>query len=151
MRELQKTKFVAAIPPGIIKNNAEFVAVEIDTLGFDWLTIIAALGATDIAMANLAVQQSDTSGSGFANVTGLIVGTSANTDGGTSALPSATDDNKIVVFEIDLRGKKRYFSLYAKAGNGTAGTYLAAVGILAKGDEQPQTMAARGCDEILRA
>lgn len=151
MRELQKTKFVAVVPPGIIKDNADFASVEIDTAGWDWLLVVVALGATDIAMAALKLQQSDTSGSGFADVTGLIVGTSANTDGGTSALPSATDDDKIVVFEVDLRGKKRYFDLVATAGNGTTGTYLSAVGILGKGDSVLQTMAGRGCDEILRA
>jgi hypothetical protein len=151
MRELQKTKFVAVVPPGAIKDNAEFANVEIDAAGWDWLIVIVTLGATDIAMAGLKLQQSDTSGSGFADVTGLICGTSDNTDGDTSDLPSAADDNKIVVFEVDLRGKRRYFDLVATAGNGTNGTYLSAVGILGKGDSVLQTIAGRGCDEILRA
>jgi len=150
MNELQATKLAVVISPAAINDNAAWTTNEIDTLGYDYLQIIFFLGATDIAVAALAVQESDTSGSGFANVTGLIVGTSANIAGSTSALPSATDDNKIMLFEIDLRGRKRYIDLSATAGNGTAGSYAAAIAILSRPKISPTTAAERGCDEILR-
>lgn len=151
MNPLQATKLAIVISPVAIKDNAAWTTNEIDTLGYDFLQIIFFLGATDIAVAELKVQESDTSGSGFADVTGLVCGTSTNADGVTSALPSATDDNKITLFEIDLRGRKRYIDLSATAGNGTAGSYAAAVAILSRAEKAPVTAAERGCDEILRA
>lgn len=150
MNELQKTKFVNVTPPAAIKDNAAWTTAEIDTLGWDYLTLVVILGATDIAIAALTVTESDTSGSGHANVTGLIWGTSTNIDGSTSALPSATDDNTIQVAEIDLRGRKRYIDITATAGDGTAGTYLCILGILSRGKEAPVSISERGCNEILR-
>lgn len=150
MNELQKTKFLNITPPAAIKDNAAWGVTEIDCLGWDYLQILVMLGATDIAMAALAVTESDTSGSGHANVTGLITGTSTNTDGSTSALPSATDDNKIMLFELDLRGRKRYIDVTATAGDGTTGTYLAILAILSRGKDAPVSATERGCDEILR-
>ena len=150
-RLLEGCKLVAITPPGVIKDNASWTTGEIDTKDFDQLTIICQLGATDIAMAALTVTESDTSGSGHGNVTGLIVGTSNNIEGSASALPSATDDDKFVVFEIDLRGRKRYIDLTATAGNGTAGTYLSVLGILSQPKKlAPVSISDRGCDEILR-
>jgi hypothetical protein len=110
---------------------------------------VCLVGATDIAMAALKLQTSDTDSS-YADLTGAIFGTSTNIDGSTSALPTATDDNKVFVIEVDLRGKKRYFDLVATAGNGTAGTYFSAVAVLSRGEIAPITAAGRGADEILR-
>lgn len=149
MDEFQKCKFVAITPPGAIKDNADFGTTEVDTLGFDAMLLVVLLGATDIAMAALKVTESDTSGSGHADVTGLVWGTSTNIAGATSALPSATDDNKFQIAHIDLRKRKRYIDLTATAGNGTNGTYLTAIAMLYKADDAPMTAAERGADEIL--
>lgn len=150
MNPLQNVKFVTITPPGVIKDNASWTTAEIDTAGWDYMTIVAHLGATDIAMAALAVTESDTSGSGHANVTGLIWGTSTNIDGSTSAAPSATDDNTFQVAEIDLRYRKRYIDVTATAGDGTAGTYLTIIAILSKADDGPVSISERGCNEVLR-
>ena len=146
----QNTKEVIVISPVAIKDNASWTTNQIDTLGYDYCIIRFFTGATDIAMAALKVQESDTDGSNFADVTGLIFGTSTNIDGSTSALPTATDDDKVYLFEIDLRGRKRYLDLVATAGNGTAGTYAAAIATLTRASNAPVTASARGCDEILR-
>lgn len=143
-------KWVAVTPPGAIVDDASFTTTEIDTLGWDYLEIIVLLGATDIAMAALAVTESDSSGSGHANITGLVWGTSSNIAGSTSALPSATDDNKFQVAHIDLRGRKRYIDVTATAGNGAAGTYACIIGRLSRGEAMPITAAAMGADEVLR-
>jgi hypothetical protein len=147
---LQQTKKLIVISPGALKDNAAWTTNEIDTLGYDYCVIDFFIGATDIAVATLKVTESDTSGSGFADVTGLIVGTSTNIDGSTSALLSATDDNKIQTFEIDLRGRKRYLDLSATAGDGTAGTYAAAIATLYRAKDVPVSATERGIDEILR-
>jgi len=147
----QKRKFVSVTPPAAIVDNAAYTTAAIDTLGYDHCTIVTYLGATDIAMTVLKVQESDDSGmSGAADVTGLVWGTSTNIDGSTSALPSATDDNKFQVAQIDLRGRKRYIDINATAGDGSAGTYAAIFAILEGGEVGPVTMAECGCDEILR-
>lgn len=141
MNRLQNIKYVSITPPGAILDNASATTAEIDTLGFDYLNIVCQVGATDIAMTALKVTESDTSGSDHADVTGLVFGTSTDIDGNTSALPSATDDNKFFVFQIDLRGRKRYIDLTATMGDGTAGGYFAAFGLLSRGDDSPTTEA----------
>lgn len=148
---LQNSKIINVTPPAAILDDASASTTEVDTAGFDHATYICTLGASDVAMAALAVTESDTSGSGHGNVTGLVFGTSTNIDGSTSALPSATDDNKVYCFDVDLRGRKRYLDLTATAGNGTTGTYFSAVCVLTRGESVLQTAAGRGCDEILRA
>lgn len=146
----QRQKFVAITPPQAIVDNTSWTTAEIDTNGFDYCTIVVHLGATDIAMAALAVTESDTSGSGHANVTGLVWGTSTNTAGSTSTLPSATDDNKFFLCQIDLRARKRYLDLTMTAGNGTAGTYAVAFAILERAAEGPDSAADQGASQILR-
>jgi hypothetical protein len=143
---------VSVTPPAAIVDAGSYTTAAIDTAGYDYCTIIAYLGATDIAMAALKVQESDDSGmSGAADVTGLVVGTSNNIAGSTSALPSATDDNKAMCFEVKCGGdRKRYLDLVATAGDGTAGSYLTVFALLSKGEAVPVTAAERGFDEILR-
>jgi hypothetical protein len=143
-------KFVSVTPPAAIKDNAAWTCAEIDTQGYDYLTVIAYLGATDIAMAALQVTEADVSATSHAAVTGLVYGTSTNIAGATSALPTADDDNKAFAFEVDLRGRKRYLQLGATAGDGSSGSFLAAFALLWKADQTPVTAAARGFGDILR-
>jgi hypothetical protein len=149
MIHAQNFKLVSITPPGAIYDNASPTTASIDTSGWDYLTVIVQLGATDIAMTALKMQESDTDGS-FADVTGLIYGTSNGINGSASTLPSATDDNKFFVFEVDLRGRKKFMKLVATAGDGTAGTYFVAQGLLSRGKDFPVTAAERGVANILR-
>lgn len=143
-------KVLNTIPPAVIKDNASYTATEIDTQGYSSVDVIFALGASDIAMAALKLQESDTAGSGQADITGLVFGTSTNIAGSTSALPSATDDNKVYILSIkNMQGRKRYLTLVATAGDGSVGTYASAITILSKGDIQPLTAAGIGCGDIL--
>ena len=142
MNELRNVKYVSVTPPGAILDDASATTAEIDTLGFSHLTIVCQVGATDIAMTALKVTESDTAGSGHADVTGLVFGTSTDIGGAASALPSATDDNGFFVFQIDLRGRKRYIDLTATMGNGTLGGYFVAFGILSRAASSPTTEAA---------
>lgn len=147
----QKQKIVGITPPAAIIDNAAATTAEIDTLGFDYATIYVYFGAMDIAATTMKVTESDTAGSGHADVTGLIFGTSNTIAGSASTLPSATDDNKFFAFEIDLRGRKRYLDLSLTLGDGAAGTYVAAFVILERAANMPTTAALRGCSQILRA
>jgi len=146
----QNCKYVSVTPPAAIVDDASYTTAEIDTNGFDYAKIIVYLGATDIAMTALAVTESDTTASGHANVTGLVYGTSTDIDGNTSALPSATDDNKFFVFEIDMRGRKRFLDVTATAGDGTTGTFATILCELSRADETPVTASDGGAAAILR-
>jgi hypothetical protein len=149
MNPAQYTKFVSITPPAAIVDNASYTTGSIDTQGYEYLEVFVFLGATDIAMTALKLQESDTDGS-YADVTGLVYGTSAGIAGTTSTLPSATDDNKCFKFEVDLRGRKRYFDLVATAGDGTAGTFLTAFALLSRGSDHPVSASERGFGNILR-
>jgi hypothetical protein len=147
----QQDKWVSVTPPAAIVDNASLTTAIIDTKGYAYARIFCYLGATDIAMTALKVQESDDSGmSGAADVTGLVAGTSTNIAGSTSALPSSTDDNKCFVFEIDLRGRKRYLDLVATCGDGAAGTYATCFALLSRAADVPQTATERGFGDILR-
>src|SRR5574343_1612731 len=101
MREWAHKKF-AITPPAAIVDNASLTTAAIDTAGFDLCKVVVFLGATDIAMTALKVQESDASDmTGAADITGAVFGTSDNDAGSTSTLPSATADNSF--FEILIR------------------------------------------------
>ena len=152
MNPVQHDKFFAITPPAAIIDDASLTTATIDTQGFAYLRVLVVLGATDIAMTALKLQESDDSGmSGAADITGLVYGTSAGIAGTTSALPSATDDNKCFSFEVDLRGRKRYIDLVATCGNGSAGTFVTAFALLSRAADCPVTAAERGFGNILRA
>jgi hypothetical protein len=55
MNELQHAKYVQAIPPAAIIDDSSATASEIDASGYDYLTIVLNLGATDIALTALKV------------------------------------------------------------------------------------------------
>jgi hypothetical protein len=147
----QDTKFINMTPPVAILDDGSWATTEIDTKGWDYLQIVFSLGANDIAMTALAVTEADVTATSHANITGLITATSTNIDGTTSAFNIATtDNNTIALFEIDLRGRKRFIDLTATNGNGSSGGYASVLAILSRAEESPTTMAQRGCREVLR-
>ena len=151
MNPAQHDKFVSITPPAAIVDNASYTTATIDTAGFAYLRVLVYLGATDIAMTALKLQESDDSGmSGAADITGLVYGTSASIAGTTSALPTATDDNKCFAFEVDLRGRKRYIDLVATAGDGSTGTFLTAFALLSRAGDVGVSASERGYGSILR-
>ena len=97
----QNCKLVSVTPPAAIIDDAAVTTASINTVGYDYAMIVVYTGASDIAMTTLAIQESDTDGS-FGNITGLVWGTSANIDGDTSALPSASDGNKFQMAQDPL-------------------------------------------------
>lgn len=151
MNQAMCSKLVSITPPGAIVDDASYTTAAIDTKGYDYLKVCVYLGASDIAMAALKLQESDDDGSSdaYADITGAVFGTSTNLAGATSALPSSTDDNKFFVFLVDLRGRDRYIDLVATAGNGSTGTYLTAWAELYRASELPGSTADLGADEVL--
>ena len=144
-------KIVNVTPPAAIVDNAAFATTTIDTLGYRYLEVIVSLGALDIAVAAMKLQESDASNmSGAADITGAVFGTSANDTGSTSTLPAATDDNKVYKFEVDLRGRKRYIDLSLTGGDGTTGSYASVIALLWEGENVPASASAKGCGQVLK-
>lgn len=132
MNELQHCKFVSAIKPGLILDNASATADVVDCRGFDFVTLVVQLGATDIAMTALKVQNSSTSGGSYADITGATFAGGSGLGGATLALPSATDDGQTCVFQIDMRGKDPFLKIVATFGDGSSGGYIAAIAVLSR-------------------
>lgn len=137
MNFFKSTKVFNAIPPGVIRDDAPFVSRVIDTAiagAAKSLVFAVALGSIDADLTTFKVVQSD-------------VETDATTLGGdpadlldviASVTPGATDDDQVVLVEIDLQGPhKRYMQLQATAGNGAAGTYLSALAFLTNAGVPP--------------
>jgi hypothetical protein len=147
MEQLQHAKKGIAILPQTL-DNATATSYVIDTAGVDYVNIDVVIGATDIALTALKVQESDaitnsTTLTSGADITGLVYGANGST------LPSATDDNKIFSFEINTQGRKRYLQLVAVAGNGTTGVALAAQYNAGKVANQSLDAAGKGVAAVL--
>lgn len=119
-------KYAVAIAPAAILDNASATATAIDCAGAAYAEIVLQLGATDIAVTALKVQESDDDSS-YSDVTGATFDGGLDVDGTALALPSATDDNQTCVFQINMVGRKRYLKVVATFGDGTAGGYIAGV------------------------
>jgi hypothetical protein len=144
-------KWLNVTPPAAIVDDASFTTATIDTAGYDYAEIMCFFGAMDIAMVALKVQESDDSGmANAADVTGLVYGTSTNKAGSTSSLPSATADNTIYGFRINLHGRKRYLDVVATAGNGTNGTYMTVVCRLSNPELSRDTATQSGLADVLQ-
>ena len=151
MIHAQNLGFAACIPPEAIKDNAAATMVAVDTLGYDYCTIVVTMGATDVAAALMKVTECATTSGTYTDVTGLVAGTSNNITGSTSALPD-TDNNDIHVFEFPLDSREQFLKLAFTAGNGSSGSFQSAVAILSrKSSGSAYTTAAnRGVAQIIR-
>ena len=146
----QDCKYLKTIPPAAILDNTSATEVEIDTLGYHYAEIVVILGATDIAITALKLQETDATGSGEADVTGATFDGGTNIDGDALVLPSATDDTQICVFQVDCRKRKRFLSAVVTFGDGTSGGFVAAVTRLSRGDIAETTSAGMATGGVLR-
>ena len=144
MQHLQAEKFFAITPPAAIVDNAAFTTATIDTLGFNELLVVVYLGALDIAVAAMKLQESEASNMASpTDITGTVGGTSYT-------LPIATDDNTFIAFHVKTGGqRKRYIDLVITGGDGSTGTFMSAFALLGKGTTTPSTAAARGTGQFI--
>lgn len=140
------TKLVNAL--GAVSSSGAYTCNVIDTAGYDRLTVIVnfgLIGAGDYTVLKLTesdVPSSATALGGTPNdVPGAVCGTSLNINGAASVFPGNADDGKLVEFQVDLRGRKRYILLAMTAG---AAALASATGILSRAEQAPVTMAERG-------
>lgn len=125
MQIVQQAKYVSAVAPAAIVDDAAITGIAIDTKGCGYCEVILELGATDIAMTVLKLEESDDN-STWVDVTGATFDGGKNTDGGTLALPSATDDGQTIVFQVNCGAglRRRYLRVAGTFGNGTVGGYM---------------------------
>ncbi len=151
MIHAQTLAFAACVPPEAIKDNTAATAVAVDTLGYDYCTVVVTMGATDIAAAAMKITECATSGGSYADVTGLIAGTSNAITGSTSTLPDTTD-NAIHVFEFPCHDRLQFLKLAFTAGNGSSGSFQSAIAILSRDTDGQSidTAAGRGAAQVIR-
>jgi hypothetical protein len=115
---------------------------EIDTLGFKYATIDVVYSPFTAATAAYAsvckVQESDASGSGQADVTGLSITAGAGATTGASV-------GAVARFNVDLRGRKRYLTVVTSPGNTVA---VVSNARLSKGEEHAVTATETGVDNV---
>lgn len=133
-------KTVLLTPPAAIIDNAAVTIAELDRREFDYAEIMVIIGATDIALTVMKVQESDTTGSGFTDITGAV----ASGTTGDGRLPTATDDDKVFTFLIDMKGRKRFLQAAVTVGDGTAGAFVTVLAKLWRAKEAPSTSTERG-------
>ncbi len=138
MTPTQALKFLLITPPGAIVDNASPATAEIDTLGASTLDILVIVGATDIALTALKLTESDTTGTNHVDIVGAAYGTSAY------PFPTATDDNKLFAFHVDLLGRKRFIDLVATVGDGATGGYVTVIAVLGGLRNSPNSASERG-------
>lgn len=137
MIEAQKAKYVAAVSPAAIIDNASATATAIDCKGARYAEIIVVQGTTDIAITALKLQECETSGGSYTDITGATFSAGLDTDGTALALPSATDDNQIAVFQVNLDKRMRFIKVVATFGDGSVGGFIAAVARLSELSKVP--------------
>lgn len=133
----QQSKWVRAISPAALIDNASATTTAIDCKGARYVEIGVLQGATDIAMTALKLTECETSGGSYTDITGATFSGGLDTDGTTLALPSATDDDQIPKFEVNMDKRMRFIKVVATFGDGTVGGYVAAVARLSELSKVP--------------
>ena len=135
---LQGLKSVVALGPISFSAAGTAISASIDTKAYEELQLVVTKTThSNDYITVLTIQQSDdTVLTNFAAVTGYVAGTDwtlASLTGGTNAAP----EKAAGVFNIDLRGKKRYFRVLVTNGGVTG--IVGITGTLARGSEAPIT------------
>lgn len=134
MNVLQNIKYGVSRFPQAITDNATVDSNALDTKGADEAAIIVVIGATDIAISVVKLQES-ADDSTWTDVTG----------GAHTTLPSATDDNKLWGFFVRCSGERlRYLRARITVGDGAAGAYVAVHTLLARNQDGPYNATTRG-------
>jgi hypothetical protein len=118
---------------------------EIDTAGFKFASIdvvYSPFTATTSAYASVCkVQESDASGSGQTDITGLSVTAGAGSTTGANV-------GAVARFNVDLRGRKRYLTVVTSPGNTVA---VVTAARLSKAEQHAVTASESGVNNVANA
>ena len=157
MKNLQTALVVNHGVPLSVTDGSLTVTNQIDTLGRSGgeLMVVVQFGAIagSGTVTACKLQESDVTGSGFADVTGCVLATSALADGsGTSvAFAGGNEDESCIVFHVPLtESRKRFFQVVVTCG-GSAAVVCSAIGIMTTGgvdaNESTTTLATTGAHQ----
>jgi len=135
---LQGLKSVCPLGPISFSAAGTAISASVDAKGYEELQLVVTktTHASDYITVFNIQQSDDTVLSNFAAVTGYVAGTDwtlASLTGGTNA----ASEKSAGVFNIDLRGKKRYFRVLVT--NGAVTGIVGITGTLARGEQSPIT------------
>lgn len=133
MIHAQDAKYFTVLAPISVAGGATATTIELDTLGFDYVELLVQSGLVGAnGVATIKIQESDVSGSGQVDVTGLAF----------TALVDA-DDGKILGAFIDVKKRKRYLTLVITNG-ATNASLMSAIARLSRAAQSPTTATERG-------
>ena len=135
---LQGLKSVVALGPISFTAAGTAISASVDCKGYEELQLVVTktTHASDYITVLNIQQSDDTVLTNFAAVTGYVAGTDwtlASLTGGTNA----ATEKAAGVFNIDLRGKKRYFRVLVTNGGATG--IIGITGTLARAEQAPIT------------
>jgi hypothetical protein len=135
---LQGLKSVVALGPVSLTAAGVATSATIDAKGYEELQLVVTRTThSNDYITTLTIQNSDTDvASNFATITGYVQGTdysAASLSGGTNA----ATEKAAGVFNLDLRGKKRYFRV--SVTNGAVAAVIGVTGTLARPEQAPIT------------
>ena len=113
---------------------------EIDTLGFEYVSIDVVYSPFTAATSNAApvlrLTQHDVTGTGQTNISGVVGGTDFTVAAGSTTGANA---GYVARFNVDMRGKRRFLTLYTSPGNTVAVSSMARLG---RAEEAPTSATA---------
>lgn len=123
MNHLEATKSDVKVSASVATNATH--SHEIDTVGYGYLSVDVVFSPFSAATSQYAtvlkLQESDTSGSGQADISGMTVTAGAGSTTGAK-------NGAVARFNLDLRGSKRYVTVVATPGNSAAVVTAARLG-----------------------
>jgi hypothetical protein len=139
---LQGLKSVCLIGPVSVTAGATVTSTVIDNKGYEELQLVVTrtTHASDYITTFQIQQSDDTNATNFATVTGYVQGTSTASDFVIASMSGGTNaatEKAAGVFNIDLRGKKRYFRVLVT--NGAQVGIVGITGTLARAEQAPIT------------
>ena len=139
MINAQNVKVLATLPTAAVGSTATST-LTIDRRGFDHVSVsaIRASNASTVFASVLKVEESDSSGSGYTDVTALVGG---GVGGFSIPAVSNTSDAAIVKMDIDARAMKRYLKVSMTPG---ASATLGIVASLSRAEEAPTSASEAG-------
>lgn len=137
----QNTKAIQVLQPTAVAAETE-TAVEIDTLGFDYLNIYVICGALQAALTACKLSEGDTSGGVFTDIAAATVGNAACLDvEGSAVALSALDDNDALAYQVNLIGRKRFIKFTSDTAAGGTSTHAVLAILSRRGEIEGDTNA----------
>lgn len=142
------------IAPSATNSSSTSTTTAFDTAGYDYLELVFSQGtvSTGLTLSTLALQEGDSSTTATTNITGAIAGTSTPlfaSAGAGSNLPSSSTNGTLQVFNIDLKGRKRWMNLSAIASSST-GLPCDAIARLSRSERAPESAAQYGANQVFQ-